>query len=259
MKKFLFCAAAVLALAACNKGDDVEPLTLEEAYACLEGQWISAPFTIEGQQTREIVLLRGNTATTFYYWAGWKAGENLAWELKNKGDGNYSSGTIILTYGPEDQQGSEYRKLKSGSMELCADGNTFVSFTHSPYKTAQEIYDILFNQGKWWFYTSGQSEHNGAMATEYFSRVAEFNKKNNTMELYLEFGFREDPSSIEKTVCVPATSIQLTTNPNETCEGMFTSLPGGDLYPVFMVTPTGFYMRGFAGSGMEWIYMTPAN
>ena len=121
-EKFLFCAAAVLALAACNKGDDVKPLTLtqDEAYACLEGQWISAPFTIEGQQTREIILLRGNTATTFYYLAGWKSGEDLAWELKKKDDGDYSSGTMILTYGPEDQQESEYRKLKSGSMELCA-------------------------------------------------------------------------------------------------------------------------------------------
>lgn len=257
MKKFLFCATAVLALAACNKGDDVKPLTLDEAYACMEGQWISGPITIDETQSREILLLRGNKGLALYYHAGWKTGADFSWEFMSKEDGNYSSGNLLITYGPEDQSKNQYRRLSGGSFDLLLKDGNFATFTHSPYKTAQEVYDILFNQGKWWFLTSGKTEHNGAMATEYFSRVAEFNKKNNTMELYLEFGFREDPSSIDKTVCVSTTSIQLTTNPDETYEGLITTLPGGDHYPVFMVSPTGFYMKGFAG--MPWIYMTPAN
>lgn len=257
MKKFLLFAAAVLALAACNKGDDVKPLTLDEAYACLEGQWISDPITIDETQSREILLLRGNKGIALYYNAGWKTGSGFSWMLMSKEDDNYSSGNLLITYGPEDQSKNQYRRLSGGSFDLLLEDGNYVTFTHSPYKTAQEVYDILFNQGKWWFRFTENTVHHGLASTAFFSRVVEFNKKESTMELYTEEGIAEDPATVQKTVFLPATTIQLTADPEYIFEGLITTLPGEDLYPVFMVSPTGFYMKGFAG--MPWIYMTPAN
>lgn len=255
MKKFLFCAAAVLALAACNKEDDVEPLTLEEAHACLEGQWISAPLTIEGKQAQEILLLRSNMATAYYYAAGWKTGELFSWKLKAKEDGNYASGTIILTYGPKYRLEAKYRKLKSGSMELCTDGETFVSLTHSPCKTAQEINDILFNQEKWQFNYSEKTIYNGAVVTRVLHLFAQFRKEEHTMELIVERGIAEYPPLMIGDI-VPVTSIQIITDELLTCEGVISGTSYGD-YRVYMVSPSGFYMKDFVG--LDWVHMTPAN